>query len=61
MWIARAEYADGTEIEKDFPYFEDGDWERECKRQQQLEEWLINQKDGCIWFSVSCEEWGGDE
>lgn len=56
MWIARAEYKDGTEIEKTFPYYEDDDWEKECKRQQQLEEWLINQHEGCVWYSVSCIE-----
>lgn len=56
MWVARAEYKDGTVIEKHFPYYEDGDWERECKRQQQLEEWLIKQHEGCIWYSVNYGE-----
>lgn len=56
MWVARAEYEDGTEIEKCFPYFEEGNWEMENKRQQQLEEWLITRHEGCIWYSVDYEE-----
>ena len=56
MWLARAEYEDGTEIEQYFPYLEDDDYERECKRQQELEEWLIGQHEGCVWFTVNFEE-----
>ena len=43
------------EIEKRFPYFEEGDWLMENKRQQQLEEWLITRHEGCIWYSVDYE------
>ena len=56
MWVARAEYEDGTEIEERFPYFEEGDWLMENKRQQQLEEWLITRHEGCVWYSVDYEE-----
>ena len=56
MWVARAEYKDGTEIEEYFPYYEDGNWLAENRRQQQLEEWLITQHEGCIWYSVDYEE-----
>lgn len=56
IWEARAEYEDGTEIEKHFPYNEDDNYEMECKRQQVLEEWLINQHEGCVCFSVSVVE-----
>ena len=31
MWIARAKYADGSEIEKRFPYTADGNYARECE------------------------------
>lgn len=56
MWVARAEYEDGTEIEKCFPYYEDGNWLAENKRQQQLEEWLVTRHEGCVWYSVNYEE-----
>lgn len=56
MWIARAEYADGTSVEKRFPYHEHGVYERECERQYELECWLIERHDGCTWYSVDYEE-----
>lgn len=52
MWIARAEYADGTSIEKTFLYMEGGNYQAECERQFELEEWLITRHEGCTWYSV---------
>lgn len=56
IWYACAEYADGTRIEKYFPYYEDGDYEKEEERQYELEAWLLGKHEGCIWYSVGCEE-----
>ena len=55
MWNAVGEYADGTRIEKNFPYYEEGNYGRECDRQYQLEAWLIEQGEkhgGCTFYSV---------
>lgn len=52
MWYAVARYEDGTEIERYFPYNEDDDYERECDRQYELECWLIEQHEGCVYYSV---------
>lgn len=56
MWIAIAEYADGTRIEKKIPYCEDGNYSKESEKQYEIEEWLIGQHDDCIFYSVSYEE-----
>ena len=53
MWNAVAEYADGTRIEKNFPYYEDGNYQAECERQHELEAWLIEQHEGCTFYSVN--------
>lgn len=53
MWNAVAEYADGTRIEKNFPYYENGNYQAECERQHELEAWLIEQHEGCTFYSVS--------
>lgn len=53
MWNAVAEYADGTRIEKNFPYYENGDYAAEGERQYELEAWLIDQHEGCTFYSVS--------
>ena len=37
MWIARAKYEDGSEIEKEFPYTANGNYEKECKEQYEIE------------------------
>ena len=50
VWEARAEYEDGTEVCKYFPYNED---ENDDKEQFLIEEWLISHHEGCTWFSVS--------
>lgn len=66
MWKAVAEYANGTRIEKCFPYQERGIWTLENERQYDLE-WRppglfsfclssvkINQKRGCNRFCIVC-------
>ena len=58
MWVAEARYADGTEICKYFPYNENGNYLAENERQYELECWLLEQHDGCIWYSVGYEERG---
>lgn len=55
-WIAIAEYEDGTRIEKEFPYLENGNYQAECDRQYSLEAMLIESREGCIYYSVSVEE-----
>ena len=50
MWEVRAEYADGTSLEKYFPYYED---ENENERQYDLECYAIKYHDDCTWYSVN--------
>lgn len=52
MWLAVAKYEDGTSIEQTFPYQEDGNYNAECDRQHDLEEWLVTRHDGCTYYSV---------
>lgn len=56
MWEAIARYDDGTEIVKYFPYREHDNYDLECERQHEIEEWLIGQHDGCIFYSVGYAE-----
>jgi hypothetical protein len=49
-WEARAIYADGTEIEKEFRPYENENYN---ERQYDLEWWLLNYHDDCIWYSVN--------
>lgn len=51
-WEAFAEYADGTVIRKLFPYYENGNYILENRRQYELEEWLISRHDDCMFYSV---------
>lgn len=53
MWNAVAEYADGARIEKNFYYNENGNYQAECERQYELEEWLLGQHEDCIFYSVT--------
>lgn len=56
MWNAIGEYADGTRVEKNFLYNEEGHYNRECTRQYELECWLIEQGEkhgGCTFYSVA--------
>ena len=55
-WVASATYDDGTSIEADFPYMENGIYSLENIRQHKLEEWLIEQHEGCNWYSVAIYE-----
>jgi hypothetical protein len=50
MWEARAEYADGTAIER---LFESNPNKNENDEQYEIESWLISQRDGCTWYSVN--------
>ena len=56
MWNAVAEYADGTRIEKNFPYHENGNYNAECERQYDIECWLMSQHEDCIFYSVAYVE-----
>lgn len=49
MWEARAEYADGSRLERLFA--DNGQSDNE--QQYDIECWLIAQKPGCIWYSVN--------
>ena len=50
MWEARAEYADGTAVER---MFESNPYKNEDDEQYELEEWLIEHHEGCTWYSVN--------
>lgn len=50
MWEARAEYMDGTVVER---YFESDPHKSENDEQQEIEEWLITRHDDCTWYSVN--------
>ncbi len=59
MWEAVAEYMDGTRIERNFPYQENGSWRFENERQYDLECWLMEQAyehGGCTFYSVTFTE-----
>lgn len=50
MWEARAEYEDGTTIERLFADQPDVD---DNEMQYRLESWLICKHPGCTWYSVN--------
>ena len=52
-WEARAKYADGSEVSRDFAYTAGGNYETECEEQYSIECWLL-ERDGvpAIWYSV---------
>ena len=52
MWEARAKYADGTSVERLFAYNANGNYLAEQEEQYQLECWLLERHEGCIWYSV---------
>lgn len=56
MWHAIAEYEDGTVIDRLFSYNEGGNYQLENQRQYELECWLLEQHEGCTYYSVSYEE-----
>ena len=52
-WNARARYADGYEIDRDFPYTANGNYEKEDLEQYKYEEFLLQTHNGCVWYSVN--------
>lgn len=56
VWEAVADYEDGTHIEKLFTYNENDNYSKECERQHELEEWLLQKHEGCTFYSVACVE-----
>lgn len=56
-WVARARYENGEEIEKRFPYSENGNYSAECDRQYALECWLLEREteSHIVWYSVDYE------
>ena len=52
-WNARATYADGTEIDKDFPYKAGGNYQKEEEEQHRYEELLLEAHEDCTWYSVA--------
>ena len=52
-WEARAIYADGYEIDRDFPYTANGNYCKENEEQCEYEEFLLQAHDGCVWYSVA--------
>ena len=52
-WIGYAEYADGTYVEKEFPYNANGHYTKECEEQYDIECWLIEHHEDCTFYSVS--------
>jgi len=51
-WEAVAEYADGTCVNKLFPYNE-ANYSAENERQFEIESWLISKHEDCVWYSVN--------
>lgn len=56
MWVAQAEYADGTFYEIRVPYTENDDYSAENQKQFELEEFLVTRKADCTWYSVFYEQ-----
>lgn len=52
MWEARAEYADGTSIERLFA----DNGQSDADQQYSIECWLIERRPGCTWYSVNWME-----
>lgn len=52
MWEAVAEYANGSRIEKKFPYNEGGNYMLENERQYEIECWLLERHPDCTYYSV---------
>ena len=50
MWEARAEYADGTTVER---YFEDDPRTNDNDQQYAIECWLLSAHKDCTWYSVN--------
>lgn len=56
-WIAYGEFADGTSVERAFPYTGYNTYTGECEAAQDLEAWIIEvvgeKHGGCTFYSVS--------
>ena len=50
MWELRAEYADGTTVER---LVESNPYKSDAEEQYDLECWLIGRHEGCTWYSVN--------
>lgn len=50
MWEARAEYEDGTIVER---YFEPNERYTENEDQYNIECWLLERHENCTWYSVN--------
>ena len=50
MWEARAEYADGSTVER---YFSERPGIEEAEQQYLLECWLLDRHPDCTWYSVN--------
>lgn len=50
MWEAVAEYKDGTNVRK---LFNDSTTKSDNEMQYDLECWLLNRHENCIWYSVN--------
>lgn len=50
MWEAKAEYADGTTVER---YFSANENISENEDQYNLECWLLGWHKDCVWYSVN--------
>ena len=48
MWVAKAEYADGTTVSRLF----DDNGTNDMDQQYEIETWLINRHADCTWCSV---------
>ena len=57
-WEARAEYADGTTVERIIPVTEFNPHSTDSEQQYAIEEWLLTYRDGCTWYSVN---WRDDD
>lgn len=58
-WYGIADYADGTRVEKTWPYLERGIYPKECERQAELEAELIELSEvhgDCTFYSVGVRE-----
>jgi hypothetical protein len=58
MWYAVAEYEDGTRIEKYYPYRANGNYNKECEEQYNIECKLLKEKEGYTYYSVVYVEIG---
>lgn len=63
-WHAVARFENEVEIERWFPYVEDGDYHKECEAQYEIESWLLSMAEmtcdadatTLVWYSVGVEE-----